>query len=160
MCRSPFGSERAIGKRAAPIVMALLVLQGCEPRSGGDATAATVPAAPPPASMQSVDTALDVALSERLGVAAKLQGAHERQIGPWTFVCGRPVQASGAPMDYATTTLRDQAAEGMVDDQACALIERTGAGASVRELSVGDTDAPFVDWPDRHDLPTTILDID
>ena len=77
----------------------------------GDGAAATAPAAQPPASMQSVDAALDAALSERLGVAAKFQGAHERQIGAWTFVCGRPVQASGAPMDYATTTLRDQAAD-------------------------------------------------
>lgn len=142
------------------MVVALLVLQGCKSWSDGDGTAATAPAAQPPASMQSVDAALDAALSERLGVAAKFQGAHERQIGAWTFVCGRPVQASGAPMDYATTTLRDQAADGMVDDQACALIERTGAGASVRELSVGDTDAPFVDWPDRHGVPATILDID
>lgn len=142
------------------MVMALLVvLQGCKSRPDGNDAAVAAPEVQLPSSTQSVDAALDTELSKRLGVPAKLQSEHEKQIGPWTFVCGRPVQANGAPIDYATTKLRDQAAEGMVDDNACALIERMGAGASVRELSVGDTDAPFVDWPARYGAPAAILDI-
>lgn len=142
------------------MVMALLVvLQGCKSGPDGNDAAVAAPEVQLPSSTQSVDAALETELSKRLGVPAKLQGEHEKQIGPWTFVCGRPVQANGAPIDYATTKLRDQAAEGMVDDNACALIERMGAGASVRELSVGDTDAPFVDWPARYGAPAAILDI-
>lgn len=141
------------------VMLLLAVLQECKSGPDGNAAAVAAQEVQPPASTHSVDAALETELSKRLGVPAKLEGEHEKQIGLWTFVCGRPVQANGAPMDYAMTNLRDQAAEGMVDDNACALIERLGSGVSVRELSVGDTDAPFVDWPARHGAPAAILDI-
>lgn len=105
-------------------------------------------------------SAIGASLSERLAAPARLDVQHERSSGAWTFACGRLVTPAGGPVDYAATTLARQAQEGILEDRACALVERTEAGYEVRELSVGDTDAPFVDWPRRHGIADEIISTD
>ena len=61
------------------------------------------------------------------------------------------------PINYQATALHAQASEGLIDDNACVPLQRADGGFVVREFSVGDTDAPFVDWPAPHGLPDAIL---
>jgi hypothetical protein len=122
---------------------------------------------PPPAATESTPraaadlaSALHAALGERLGVETELVVRGECRIDAWTFLCGRPVTPTGSRIDFATTKLRTSADEGIVDYNACALLEQTAAGYVVWELAVGDTDAPFVDWPARHGIPASIISIE
>ncbi len=147
------GPARLTAALASAIILAPTL--GCGPAASPRIIAPKVVTAPP--ASESADAALGIELSKRLGVAARLPVRREKTLGAWTFTCGRPVTAAGAPIDYASTTLHAQAAEGPVEDQACALLEKTNAGYLVRELSVGDTDAPFVDWPPRYGIPEEII---
>lgn len=151
--------------RGPAIMLAALLIQGCQTAAAPAAKApppAPAATAQPPAAVAAAPdapAALALALRERLGVAARLKVSGERSEGAWTFVCGRPVGPDGKAIDYARTSLRDQAAQGMAEDQACALLEHTPAGVLVQELAVGATDAPFVDWPERYGIPASILAI-
>lgn len=135
-------------------VLLLVLLAACSP-SGPPAD--TIAPTPPEESASTPEQAVDAALTQRLGPDARLEVRRRNTLGNWVFECGKPVTAAGTPMDYRATTLREQAAEGLVDDNACVLVERVDQKYIVRELSVGDTDAPFVDWPQRHGLPDAIL---
>ena len=146
-----------IGSPAALVAVGLLT--GCTPDSPWPAEATTA-FEPAPAAAAEPATAVGSALSDRLGEAARLDVRRQKAIGAWTFQCGRPVTPTGEPVDYAVTALRDRAEAGLIDDNACALVQRTDAGYVVRELSVGDTDAPFVDWPARHGIPAAIIETD
>ena len=147
------------GMTRAAVVLAIIATLGptvaCDPVEPTPITSSAA-ASTAPASAD-LDAALRSALSERLGVNTRLVVRREKMLGAWTFACGKPVTSAGDPVDYTSTTLRDQAAAGLVDDHACTLVERTDAGYVVRELSVGDTDAPFIDWPARHGIPDSII---
>ena len=134
----------------------------------GACTEASRPARPPspesvaadkPAAVVATDeaTALRGALTDRLGLDSVLLVDRERSVDAWTFVCGRPSTPSGDPIDYTRTSLAHRAAEGMVDDRACALLQRIPDGVVVRELAVGDTDMGFVEWPARYGISEDIL---
>ena len=139
---------------AALAISVLALIAACSPnRPPADTIAPT----PSEESASAPEQAVDAALTRRLGLDARLDVRRRNTLGDWVFECGKPVTAAGAPMDYRATSLREQAAEGLVDDNACALLERVDQKYIVRELSVGDTDAPFVDWPQRHGLPDAIL---
>lgn len=135
-------------------VLLLVLMAACSPNGP---PADTVAPTPLEESASAPDQAVDAALTRRLGLDTRLDVRRRNALGNWVFECGKPVTAAGAPMDYRATSLREQAAEGLVDDNACALLEQVDQKYIVRELSVGDTDAPFVDWPQRYGLPDAIL---
>lgn len=102
---------------------------------------------------------LNRALTERLKIPSRFDVDREGRQGDWTLVCGRPRTSTGQEIDYRQTNLRERAREGTVDDRACALLQQTGSGVVVHELSAGDTDMGFIDWPARHGLSDDILNM-
>lgn len=100
--------------------------------------------------------AVQQAIASRLGMPVTLEvetaGSHE----DWRFLAGRPLTPDGRPIDYARTPLAPDLAESLLDDQFSALVRRdgeAGRGWQVVELSIGATDAPFIDWFERYGLP-------
>jgi hypothetical protein len=109
---------------------------------------------PEPTSAEAVSAALERAL----GTRATLQVDRERTDGSWSLLCGQPRTPEGGSIDYARTTLREEAAEGILEDRACVLVETTDAGPVVRELSVGGTDMEFLDWQEQYGLPRNLFE--
>jgi hypothetical protein len=106
------------------------------------------------------ESAIREAIARELGMAVSLEVETFREHAGWAFVAGRPLTADRAPIDYARTPYARDVEEGYFDDSFAALARRAGGrdtGWSVVELSLGATDAPFVDWPDRHGLPRTLV---
>lgn len=60
-------------------------------------------------------------------------------------------------MDYGRTALAERAAEGLVDDYFCALIEEE-EDLKIREFVVGDTDMPLFEWCDKHGISTALVE--
>ena len=112
-----------------------------------------------PGAHLSVDDLLTQELSKYLAYPAIASKETEKQHENWVFVCGKPVNTNGSPMDYSHTSLASQAAEGMVDDYFCALIENDASSKqpTLLELVVGSTDAPILDWIEIYDLPGDLL---
>lgn len=155
--RSKIATRPKLGATSSLVALTIPVLAltiACTPNDRPSDTAA---APPPEASSTDPDQAVDAALTQRLGLDARLAVRRRNALENWIFECGKPVSPGGAPVDYRATTLHEQAVEGIVDDNACVLVEQVDHEYIVRELSVGDTDAPFVDWPQRHGLPDAIL---
>jgi hypothetical protein len=100
---------------------------------------------------------LDAAVSTDLGQPARAEIGSTRRAEGWIFVCGQPRQPDGTPIDYTTTTLRQLAAEGLVDDYFCALVADSGGELQLRELVVGSTDSPVVDWIETYRLPRSLV---
>jgi hypothetical protein len=105
----------------------------------------------------SLDELLAVAISAELGQPARAEIGHSARAEGWIFACGRPRQPDGAAIDYATTTLRELAAEGMVDDYFCALIADRADGLHLREVVVGSTDSPVSAWIETYQLPASLV---
>lgn len=136
--------------------MALLLAAGCvgpkPPVSEGQPAVAAAPDV-----RSSVEQVLGGALSERLGVTASARIDRFGESAGWILTCGQPVGPDGAAIDYGQTSLREQQAQGMVDDHFCALLQESATGVQLLELSVGDTDASFMDWPGKHGVPESLL---
>jgi hypothetical protein len=64
---------------------------------------------------------------------------------------------NGSQVDYTKTAIADQFFDSLVDDYFCALIENNKNQLIIRELVVGDTDSPVLDWLDKYQLPESIL---
>jgi hypothetical protein len=142
--------------RVTGLGMALLLMAGCSgpepPLSEGERAVAADPGV-----RSTVEDLLGAALSERLGVAASARIDRFADSNGWILTCGQPLGPAGEAIDYSRTTLREQQAAGMVDDQFCALLQEVATGVQILELSVGDTDAPFMDWPGKHGVPESLL---
>ena len=110
--------------------------------------------APSAARIQAV---VDQALTQRLGLPARLAIERKKREGDWIFLCGKPQMPDGTGLDYSRTTLRGRQEAGTLDDYACALLNQRNNDVALKELTVGDTDAPFVDWPGRYGIPGSIL---
>jgi hypothetical protein len=137
-------SHAAIGA----LLLMLSQLAGCSGLPDSEAVAST----PEAAVQRAVSQSLEVAVS----LAIDTLNLH----GDWAFLAGRPLTPEGSPIDYSKTPYAKDVAEGFFDDNFVALVRRTHAGVGgweVVELSVGATDAPFVDWPDRHGLPRVLI---
>ena len=100
--------------------------------------------------------AVQEAIASRLGMPVMLDVQLARRHQDWMFLAGRPLSADGRPIDYTRTPYAQDLAEGVFDDNFSALVRRhgqDGRGWQVVELSLGATDAPFIDWLERHGLP-------
>lgn len=143
--------------RATALVMTvtalLFVATGCalpvpEPQGGGAPTARL---------------AVQEAIAVKLGMPVMLDVQMARPHEDWMFLAGRPLSADGRPIDYTRTPYAQDLAEGFFDDNFSALVRRrvqSGGGWDVVELSLGATDAPFIDWFERHGLPLDLASRD
>ena len=73
--------------------------------------------------------------------------------GPWTFLCGRPVERDGSPFDVERSAL----APSEFGADFCALVQTAGGDARVVEFDIGSTDMPAMDSIERHHLPAGLL---
>lgn len=123
-------------------------LIGCSGLPGSEAVASTP------------EAAVRRAVAQSLGMAVSLAVDTSNLHGDWAFLAGRPLTPEGSPIDYSKTPYAKDVAEGYFDDNFVALVRRTDAGVGgweIVELSIGATDAPFVDWPDKHGLPRALV---
>jgi hypothetical protein len=119
----------------------------------GCATPPTVSVAP---SAETPRAAVQQAVASRLGLPVHLQVTIERAYADWVFLAGRPLTADREPIDYLVTTYARDMAAGYLDDNFSALTRRrptAEGGWDLIELSIGATDAPFIGWFERYDLP-------
>lgn len=84
---------------------------------------------------------------------------HElRTDGEWAFLNVVPLTKDYKRIDYAHTKYAKDAREGLFDDWICALVRKQPHQSwSVVALSIGATDAPFVDWPRRFGAPERVV---
>jgi hypothetical protein len=160
----PIVPERRTGSlRVFPIALALAALCGgcggpepppAQPTSAQPALAQPARADAPAASL---DQLLAPAISAELGQPARAEIGRSTRAQGWILACGRPRRPDGTPIDYATTTLRELAAEGMVDDYFCALVADRADGLHMQELVVGSTDSPVSEWIETYGLPSSLL---
>ena len=76
---------------------------------------------------------------------------------------GLPLTAEGRRIDYRRTPYADTVVDGAFDDNFVALVRRSSAeieGWWLVELSIGATDAPFIDWQERYQLPPALVSPD
>jgi hypothetical protein len=100
--------------------------------------------------------AVQQAVASRLDMPVTLDVQTATAYRDWVFLAGRPLAGDGRPIDYTRTPFAPDLADGVFDDQFSALVRHRaapGAGWGVVELSIGATDAPFVDWFERYGLP-------
>ncbi len=98
-------------------------------------------------------------ISEYLQMPVTLQLETFNTHQDWVYLSGLPLTLEGRPIDYRFTPLAEDFAEGFIDDNFVALVRYAAdgsAGWQVVELSIGTTDAPFVDWLERYGLPAEL----
>ena len=125
---------------AASVLLA--VVAGCA-RTGPEST--TVGASTPRLAVQQ-------AMASRLDRPVTLDVRTARSHEDWMFLAGRPLTGDGRPIDYRRTSFAQDLAEGVFDDNFSTLVRhdaQAGRGWQVVELSIGATDAPFIDWFER-----------
>jgi hypothetical protein len=75
----------------------------------------------------------------------------------FAFVAGRPVQPSGADIDYAGTPYAEQVQAGAFDDAIYALVRWTGGSWKVLTYNIGATDVAWSPWAAEYGAPAAIF---
>ena len=75
----------------------------------------------------------------------------------FAFMGGRPVQPSGAPIDYAHTPYAEQVLAGAFDDAVYALLRWTGGTWKVLTYNIGATDVTWSPWAAEYGAPQAIF---
>lgn len=93
-----------------------------------------------------------------LGMAVLFKVNELRTDGEWAFLNAVPLTKDYKRIDYARTQYAKDVREGLFDDWLCALVRKQPDQSwTVIALSIGATDAPFVDWPRRFDAPRRVV---
>ncbi len=94
----------------------------------------------------------------QLGLEVLFKVIDLRTDGEWSFLHARPLTPDYKPIHYSLTPFANEAREGVLEDRLFALVRNEpGEGWRVVELSIGATDAPFIDWPQKFGAPIGIL---
>ena len=105
-----------------------------------------------------IQAAVEARLATELGQPAKLDMEIVRAEGDWAFASGPAVSPTGGPIDFATTKMAEQAAEGMMDgSNVIALLKRANGAWTVTEIAVGPTDVPQVAWPQKYGVSPALV---
>ncbi|MFK7765209.1 MAG: hypothetical protein AB8B62_18235 [Roseobacter sp.] len=75
----------------------------------------------------------------------------EQNVDAWGFVCGTVAKPDGTAIATGGSALESS--------DFCALLDFSGT-PNVRELDIGSTDMPAVDWMETHDLPKALFNED
>lgn len=108
---------------------------------------------------ESADQAVITEIENLLGFPVSLQIDTRREIKPWIFLTGLPLNKDGSRIDYSKTRFADDLRQGFFDDNFLALVKSSDNGSnwSLTAFSLGATDAPFVDWPDSYGAPSGLF---
>lgn len=137
-------------RKAALLVFAITasnLLLGCAdapaPQDAGIAVAATPV------------TAVQAAIQGQLGFPVTLDVGLEKRHEQWAFLVGQPRDGRGKNVDYSRTEYALAFEQGEFEDQFTALSRQLpdGSGWAVVELSIGNTDAQFLNWFEDRNLP-------
>ena len=82
-----------------------------------------------------------------------------RQDNQWAFLAGIPLSSTGDRIDYSKTRFKNDIREGYFDDGFVALAKKNNESGNwaVATLSLGATDAPFIDWPEQYQVPKKLI---
>jgi hypothetical protein len=100
------------------------------------------------------------AIAAELEMAVSLKVETFRQKDEWAFMSGQPLTVAKQPIDYSQTKFAADVREGYFDDGFVALLQRSNNSDDawvLVALSLGATDAPFVDWPARFGVPKELV---
>ncbi len=104
--------------------------------------------------------AVRAGIERQLNREVTLQIDTYRQDGEWAYVTGRPLTEQGARIDYTDTVYAQDIREGYFDDGFVALARKPRPEVddwTLEALSLGATDAPFVDWPKQFGVPRDLI---
>jgi len=133
------------------IIVALsMVLIGCaqtekEPSAASSGWASPVEAVRP-------------AVEQVIGMPVTFEINALRRNEEWAYLIAVPRTESGAAIDYTDTAFAEDVREGYFDDWLCALVRKGSYGKwHLVAMSIGATDAPFMDWPERYGVPRQLV---
>lgn len=99
-------------------------------------------------------------IEAEVGVPIKFVIEHLRVGDSWAFVSGQPVQRDGKAVDYSSTPYAEAIAEGMFDDGAVVLLQRSGETWTAVTHVIGATDVPWIGWDAEYGVPADVLPSD
>lgn len=148
-------------KMLAGVCLGLLVALGIAngPASAADPEKETVPETPKigTAERKGIMDALRVPVMRELKQRVVFKPSHLKLAGGWAFIVARPLQPNGRKVDYSRGIHAEAAKSGALEDQVVGLLKRGKGGWTVVAHTVGATDVPYVDWPQRFGAPKSIF---
>jgi len=75
----------------------------------------------------------------------------------WAFVYGQPRKQGGGFLDLAKSDFAEANREGLYDDNVSGLLRFTNDKWLAREVVIGATDVPWVDWPEKYSIPKLLF---
>lgn len=149
----------ALAALAAPIVLtapviltAPVVLTGCvtepaEMSEGSDDLIARKPELDP----------VRAAMKTELNMQVVFKINQRRDKAGWSFLLLKPLQTSGAPIDYKKTKYKSYLDAGAFDDTCAALVRQVGGKWTLVAYSFGGTDAAWPGWAAKYKAPAEIF---
>lgn len=145
--------------RALLIALAALTA-ACSP-----AAAPSDPAPPAPPSAEAVRdellAALTPVITQDIGQPVSFETSTVNVQDDWAYVVAQPLKADGTQIDWATTNLASRHENGVLDSGGTtyALLQRRDGAWTVVEHVIGPTDVAWLEWPSRHGVQPTLLNL-
>lgn len=143
-----------------PFALIIVGLMSCVVYDQEVATEASTPESGNPKNEQlpNIEQSLSRKLKDALGRPARYEVIHRKSQGPWTFICGRPLEMNEKPFDYKNSKLSETYSQGLGDDSFCALMKGEKGQLEVIEFDIGSNDMPALEWIEAYEIPAEILD--
>lgn len=143
-----------------------VLLAACSPPKPPEAA----PAAPEQAIVTEADvatrnallTALTPVIETDLGQTVNFRVEIVRTQGPWGWVSGAPLTATGGPIDFSRTKYAGAVEHGVFDNAGFvhALLHQENGAWTVKTFVIGSTDVAWVDWPATYGAPPEVLGLE
>lgn len=103
--------------------------------------------------------ALATAAATDIGRPVKFVVTTKRTNGDWGWLVAQPWTPEGTQIDWSETSYAERAQAGALDGAGTtyALLRRRGGRWTVVEFAVGPTGADYVEWPQRHGAPASLI---
>lgn len=96
-------------------------------------------------------------LASELGLSVVFKVQQLREKSGFAFFLGRPLQASGAAIDYRKTKYKPYLDAGAFDDTCAALLKQVNGKWTLVTWSFGSTDAAWPTWAAKYKAPAEIF---
>ncbi len=80
-----------------------------------------------------------------------------RVAGDWAYARVSPTRPDGGEINFSKTKYREQIEFGAFEPQGEALLRRDGDEWEVLEWVFGANDVPSAGWPDKYQMPKSLL---
>ena len=104
-------------------------------------------------------TALTPVIETDFGQTVNFRVEIVRTQGPWGWVAGAPLSATGGAIDFSKTKYAEQSKEGMLDGGGYihALLQQDANVWTVKAFDVGSTDVAWTEWPKTYGAPPEVM---